>query len=481
MLEIYETVLNRGKMMSIEAGINYNPANDALLLAAGYINDLYMMVGNDGWADAANPTIGIGTKDRTYGDIATALFAFKGQMPSLLEEELALLRGRDDFMQPGVETGPVYNRMFWNYTRGIDSGEVIYALNYNIQEDQGATLDGAINAADAARMYPQGHGDAYGHYLSALKGYYKLLTDVDFTWTPRTEAVTVLGKPVQVDYMDERKFAAAASALARAGNQIFDLTWRRDYEPGQGSGWSHFEQSRTNDRRSHTEGDATVQSKRRWGMDHWASRNGIGTMVNWVVGNAMLPAVDTNPAHEGIQKIDRTTVPELNELTAFATELQTSLDNAEGHLTPLGLPEDALAFDVNPNSMAGKTQDIKTHYEQIKGRANKALANAVASFDDAKDVTRLMRSEEDSLTDLTATVSEQELAYEHRLIELYGTPYPDVIGPGKTYNKDYTGPDLLHHMYVGIPEKVSDVIEVDSTVTIKIVDVPQAWVKRALE
>ena len=54
----------------------------------------------------------------------------------------------------------------------------------------------------------------------ALKGYYKLLTDVDFTWAPRTEAVTVLGKPVQVDYMDERKFAVRHSALARAGNQI---------------------------------------------------------------------------------------------------------------------------------------------------------------------------------------------------------------------------------------------------------------------
>ena len=64
-------------------------------------------------------------------------------------------------------------------------------------------------------------------------------------------------------------------------------------------------------------------------------------MVNWVVGNAMLPAVDNDPSHEGIQKIDRTTVPELNELTAFATDLQTSMDNAEGHLTPLGLPEDS--------------------------------------------------------------------------------------------------------------------------------------------
>jgi hypothetical protein len=129
LIEIYETVLNRGKLLSIEGGINYGPANDALLLAAGYLNDLYGAVGNEAWADAANPTIGIGTKDNTYGDIATALFSFRGQLPTLLEEELALLRGRDDFLLPGVELRPVYNRMIWNYTRGIDAGEVIYALN----------------------------------------------------------------------------------------------------------------------------------------------------------------------------------------------------------------------------------------------------------------------------------------------------------------------------------------------------------------
>ena len=90
LIEIYETVLNRGRNLSVDAGINFGPANDALLLAAGYINDLYMLVGNEAFADAANPTIGIGTKDKTYGSIATALFAFRGQMPSLLEEELAL-------------------------------------------------------------------------------------------------------------------------------------------------------------------------------------------------------------------------------------------------------------------------------------------------------------------------------------------------------------------------------------------------------
>ena len=178
--------------------------------------------------------------DHTYGDIATALFAFKGQMASLLEEELALLRGRDDFLQPGVEVTPVYNRLVWNYTRGIDAGEVIYALNYNIQENPDQEPDGVINADDAARMFPQGHGDAYGHYLTALKGYYSLLLNPNFDWVPRTEAVNVLGQPVSVDYQDERKFAAAAAALARAGQQVFDLTWRQDYQPVHTVGWDHF-------------------------------------------------------------------------------------------------------------------------------------------------------------------------------------------------------------------------------------------------
>ncbi len=441
LIEIYETVLRRGRMLSIDSGYNYGPANDALLLAAGYLNDLYMMEGNEAWADAANPTIGIGTKDNTYGDIATALFAFKGQEASLLEEELALLRGRDDFLQPGVEVSPVYNRLVWNYTRGIDAGEVIYALNYNILDQN---TDGAVDALDAAVLYPQGHGDAYGHYLTALKGYYSLLMNSCFDWVPRTEAVNVLGQAVQVDYLDERKFAAAAAALARAGQQVFDLTWRRDYQSVQSVGWQHFATSRTNTQRS-------VASTRYWGMDHWACRTGQGAYLNWVVGNAILPDEDPNPLHEGIQRIDRTTVPELLELPNTARALQADLDNAEGGLSPLGLPEGGLAFDLNPSAVVGT--EGGTHFEQIYQRAKVALNNAVAAFDDAKDVTRLMRSEQDSLEDLQTAVEKQETAYNNALIELYGTPYPEDMGPGKTYQQDYTGPDILHYMYVELPEK----------------------------
>ncbi len=436
LIEIYETVLRRGKDLSINAGISYDPANDALLLAAGYLSDLYMLIGNEARSDAANPTIGIGTKDQTYGDVATALFAFKGQLPSLLEEELALLRGRDDFLQPGVRLPPVYNRLVWNYTRGIDAGEVIYALNYNILDQN---TDGRVDAADASVLYPQGHGDAYGHYLTALTGYYSLLIDKDFAWVPRIEAVNILGKPVAVDYQDERKFAAAAAAVARTGRQVFDLTWRKDYQPGNDVGWEHFSSGRENT-------GQPIPTRREWGLDHWAARTGEGAYLNWAVGNSILPAVDPNPAHEGIQKVDRTTVPELRELATTGRELQSAMDNAEGRLTPLGLAEGSLAFDLNPNQVTGTNP--KAHFEQVYERALVALNNSVASFDDAKDVTRLMRSEQDSLAELQASVEQQELAYESQLIELYGTPYPDDVGPGKLYKQGYEGPDLFHYNYV---------------------------------
>jgi hypothetical protein len=442
LIEIYETVLNRGKMLSIGGGINYGPANDALLLAAGYLNDLYMVLGNEAWADASNPTIGIGTKDSTYGDVATALFSFKGQLPTLLEEELALMRGRDDFLLPGVELRPVYNRMVWNYTRGIDAGEAIYALNYNVLDQN---TDGKVNAEDARKLYPQGHGDAYGHYLTAIKGYYALLMDNNYDWVPRIEAVTVLGKPVSVDYQDERKFAAAAGALARAGKHTFDLTWRRDYQSGTGNGWSHFSATKVN------LSSRDVATTRYWGLDHWASRTGQGAFLNWVVGNAILPDRDPDPSHEGsIQQIDRSTVPELKELVSVNVSLQAAMDNANAGNTPLGLPATTIPFDLNPNVVLGS--ESNTHFEQVYQRAKRALNNAIVSFDDAKDVTRLMRSEEDSLADFRTSVNKQELAYTNALIELYGTPYPEDIGPGRTYRTGYKGPDSLHYMYVDTKE-----------------------------
>src|SRR4030095_10326734 len=127
--------------------------------------------------------------------------------------------------------------------------------------------------------------------------------------------------------------------------------------------------------------------------------------VNWIVGNAILPFQDPDAAHaDTIQQVDRTTVPELKELPSVLESLQIAMDNAESGLTPLGLPEDSVPFDLNPN---GGTAEGNTPFEQIYTRAKTALQNAVVSFDDAKDVTRLMRSEEDSVADLRAAVDKQ--------------------------------------------------------------------------
>ena len=98
----------------------------------------------------------------------------------------------------------------------------------------------------------------------------------------------------------------------RAGRQSFDLTWRKDFQPGHESGWGQFSSTRVN--------SAPPGRTRYWGVDHWATRTAQGNYLNWVVGNAILPAVDPDPNHEGIQKIDRTTVPEMKELATMASD-----------------------------------------------------------------------------------------------------------------------------------------------------------------
>lgn len=443
LIEIYETVLNRGKTISIGSGYDYGPANDALLLAAGYLSDLYVILGDEAFADAANPTISLDDQD-TITEVNTSRFSFEGQVASSLSEELALLRGRDDFLNPQVTQSPFYNRLFWNYTRGINSGEALYATNYNIKEKVGSsTADGSIDAADAQRMFPQGHGDAYGHYLSSLKGYYRLLTNSNFTWVPRIESLNIVGNTVSVDYQDERKFAEAAAKVATAAEQILALTHRQQYNDNPADGWAHFRDGKTG---------GEFNDSRHWGLDEWASRSGQGAYYNWVVGNALVPEVDSEHEDGSIQKIDRTTVLELKALPIAAESFQTRLDNANAHLNPLGLSSGAIAFDISPAEL----QAGNSHYEQVYGRALNAVLNAKGSFDQAGRMTRLLRNQENQIDDFNTAIQDEESAYTYKLIDLYGSPYPGDIGPGKTYVQDYDGPDLHNWFVVDRPSAFVD-------------------------
>lgn len=441
LIEIYETVLNRVRQQSLDAGISTESVNSTLLLVAGYLHDLYMTLGNEAWDDAANPTLQVASQS-SVTDIETSRFSFEGQVPSLMEETLALLRGRDDFLSPGTTTAPAYNRLYWNYTNGINSGEPFYATNYGISEMQGGPAsNGSLDAADAQLMFPQGHGDAYGHYLTALKGYYQLLTAKAYDWTPTTEGVSVLGQTVQVDYSDERKFAAAAAALARTSTRILDLTARLHHQSNPAAGWSSHHDGKTN---------TTTGRSRHWGTDEWAARSLQGAYFHWVTANAILPSEDI--VHEGIQKIDRSTVPEIREIATSASRILSLSAGAQAHLNPLGLPADAMVFDLSPAAMnAGAS-----HFDQIYDRAIKAASNAALAYREASQMNGLLRRQNENLDEYNAAVQRQERAYQSQLITLYGTPYSGDIGPGRLYAQNYAGPDLYHPHFIDRPSQLVD-------------------------
>ena len=452
LIEIYETVLNRAKNFSIDANTNDPDSNNALLLAAGYLSDLYTLLGNEAFADAANPTISIDDQT-TLTEVNTSRFSFEAQVASSLDEELALLRGRDDSVSPGVKTGPAYNRLYWNYTGGINSGEVLYAVNYNIKEKVGSDqANGVIDEADAQRLFPQGHGDAYGHYLTAIKGYYTLLSNDNFDWNPRAEAMVVAGQAVTVDFQDERKFAAAAGNIARTAEQVISLTHRQSYQDDPANGWSSY--------RDDTGTNSSTGVTRRQGLDEWVSRSTQGALYHWAVANALVPDVDIY--RTGVQKIDRTTVLEIPQLASYAGSFQTTMDNANARLNPLGLSPDAIAFDISPTEMKAGT----THYEQVYARSLRALNNAAGAFNQAAVMTRSLRDQQNQIDDYDNTIAQQESAYIDALIDIYGRPYTGDIGAGKTYAQGYVGPDLFNWSIVDRPNGLADTSEA-FTITIE--------------
>jgi len=439
LIEAYQTVLHRGANRSINNNIDNGPANDALLLASSKIADLYMLLGNEAYSDAVDPTIGFTTSDGQAGTLAPSIFSFQNQADSLLEEELGLLRGLDQNLG-----APAYNRFPWNFTHG--NGQLAYQQIYNIFDTQtrnpitGQIVppDGFIDVNDAATLYPQGHGDAWGHYLTAATVYYDLLGHTNFNWRPRTEFVLLAGVPVEVDYEDERKFASIAAAKAKAGSEIVNLTYRLHYVDDPAGQWQGYKDTNPD---------------RAWGVDEWGRRAGQGAYFDWVTANAILPAQDPDPSHDGIQKVDRTTVPELREIASEFQAVQSQLDNADIGLNPVGLAKGAVSFDIDPVLLSLRGQG---HFDQIYERARNAMENAVTVFNHANDLTRNLRRTQDSQADFARNVDAQEQDYRNRIIKIFGYPHSGKIGPGNPYPSGYDGPDLFFYNYVDVPTLTGD-------------------------
>ncbi|HKX61811.1 MAG TPA: hypothetical protein VJS65_08200, partial [Verrucomicrobiae bacterium] len=180
----------------------------------------------------------------------------------------------------------------------------------------------------------------------------------------------------------------------------------------------------------------------------WTRRAGQGAYFDWIVANALLPDVDANPAHTGIQKIERAGIRELTEIAEAYRQIQEQSDQADQGQNPLGLANNVVPFDIDP----GGITEGKTHFEQISERAIDALRNAVAVFDHANASTQLLRRQADDANDFQKRVVDGEVDFNSRLIEIFGTPYSDDIGPTGTYPTGYAGPDIYHFDYVDSPE-----------------------------
>lgn len=447
LIEAYETVLRRAKRLSLDADESYDThagpdGDDPLLLATSRIAALYMQLADEAVADVSDPTIPFTGQMGEELSRTSSMFAFQNQLPSLLEEELALLRGRDDHRN-SVRDAPYYNRLRWNLVTQGD-GAAAYVQTYRITDvhtGEGSRARG-ITIEDAKRLYPQGHGDAWGHYLTALKAYYGLLRHDEYDWSPRSEGVVLDGKPLHIDFADERRFARAAADKARVGAQIVNLSFRKFYK---------------SDDRARLAGYPDPHSKRAWGPVDWARRAGQGAYFDWIVGNAILPPRYCDPARadhsrsgcdpdaDDVRRIDRATVPELNEVPLRYRAIQLELDRASAGLNPLGLVRDMVPFGLDPDQL--ESQKLG-HFDQIYDTSLEELERASRSFEHMATQARLLRKSNQTAEELGEAIREREFEMRNRLVQIFGSPYAEDVGAGRTYPKGYKGPDIYHYNYV---------------------------------
>ena len=431
LLELYQTVLNKAESLSLSLGLNDPNANKQLMEAASRLADLYALLGDEAYSDSKNPTIGVWSTGGLLEHLEFlpgSTFCFQNQVPTLLDEELALLRGRTRAVAPNLTTYPCYNRLMWNFTKGITEGEAAYVVNYLIAAEQGE-----LTVDQAAEMYPQGHGDAYGHYLSAVWGYYRLLRNPNFAWGDPSMLEMLVGESVvNMDYADERKFATIAAKLARTGADVVDLTARKAWRDQGGRIQSgYFDADR----------------EQGFGYGEWGVRTGLGALYHWATVNSLLPP---EPAaspdafdDESIKDIDRSKVGALEELARTFEDVEAKLNRLDAGLNPLGLSQNAVPFDIDPSEKA-------PHFEQILARAEKALDNTdtVLGYANtfASRLAQISKVEAEDAEDHETV----EQDYRNRLVAIFGTPYPGDIGPAGTYVQGYDGPDIYHYTWMDL-------------------------------
>ena len=399
-----------------------------------------MLLGNDAYADALDPTVGLGSTSE-LANRAPAIYAFMNQFRSdsfgLIDEELALLRGRDETLG-GVAAAPTYNRLTWNFTNG--DGEVAYVMNYNIKD---VNRDGFIDEADAAIMYPQGHGDAWGHYLDR---------DADVLRAAAPSQLH-LGAARRTDRRGRR--AGRGGLLRRAPLRHCGIQQGQD---GRGDHRSDLSQvllrpqgpgvrryPRGQLRSVRHERDAGVQPPRLG-----RRRLGRGAPSRGPTSTGCWPTPSCLPRTTATPTCARSTARPCSRSARSRPRrdaIQTKLDNADTGVNPLGLAQDALLFDLDPaRTKTTASQEGQTHFEQVYERAIASFSNALTLFDYANEMKIAQRNAQNEQWDFESSILAEDRARVNELIEIFGYPYAADIGVNGTYPDGYDGPDLYHYM-----------------------------------
>ncbi|MEK6674907.1 MAG: LamG-like jellyroll fold domain-containing protein [Planctomycetota bacterium] len=421
-----------------------------------------MLLGNEAFADAMDPTVGDQAPDESFSlEQVPGMFAFRGLpgVPTLLEEELALLRGRE-ISVPASASQPLNDEPAGNVNGNypLFAGAVNRAAVYNrlrpnaTDSTNGLGYRANFNEANnglASEKFPQGHGDAYGHYLTAVKVYLDAFgadTDAPGEHDFAVEMIQSLSAPPgsvecslrdcesildddgtmhQVDFQSVRNMAAAMAAKARTANRLVDLTFRRDY-------------------REETETRlADTDSARAWGTADWARRGGMGAYLDWAVVNHLLP-VPEQDAKDEIEAVHRQRVDEIRILASTVDEMQDRVDAAGAGLNPLALVANVVPFRIiQPgqllNFLEGGTSAGNSHYGIVRNAAVEAIKNARGILKLANRGTNRLRGHESEFTEFEEQVVQTELGLRDRLIEIFGLPSPSDTSDNDQEDNDGDG------------------------------------------
>ena len=180
-------------------------------------------------------------------------------------------------------------------------------------------MDGFINEDDARSLYPQGHGDSWGHFLSAMGMHYELLQQPVFQWNSRSELYSLMENVLEVDYLDEKTFAKVAAAKAVTGRDIVRNTYRLHYTQDPDGQWQGY----TDDN----------YPARAWGVSEWGNRTGHAAYFDWAVANAILPdqAEDASSVEitENLDLIERSVArDDIGLIATGLYEIQLAMDEA---------------------------------------------------------------------------------------------------------------------------------------------------------